>query len=219
MKSPPVARLDPVILEQFLSLCRQTQVDAGTMIIKSAEIPDRLYYLVEGSVEVIIEDDSGHDMVLAYLNKGHFFGEMAFFNSRQAQRSAWVRSRTDVVIAEMGYEEFRQLTTEHQGLVFELTTQMALRLFGADMKVSSLAFLDVKGRVAHTLLELCYEPDAHIRDEGWFLEISRPQLARLVGCSREMVCRVLKMLQSEGLIVYSAEGIVVHGTHAVPVTA
>lgn len=219
MKSPPLTRLDPQVQRTFLSLCRTTTVAAGTMIIKAAEIPDRLYYLVEGSVEVIIEDDSGHEMILAYLNKGHFFGEMAFFNHRQGARSAWVRARTPCVIAEMGYDEFRALSAEHQGLVFELTTQMALRLFGADAKLGTLAFLDVKGRVAHVLLELCGEPDAERAPDGWWLRVTRPQLARLVGCSREMVCRVLKMLQNEGLILYSADGILVHHLHSEVVNA
>ncbi len=209
MKSPPEKRLDPDVLQRFVALCRKSEIAAGTMIINAAELSDRLYYLIDGSVEVIIEDDDGHEMILAYLNKGHFFGEMGFFNRNEQTRSAWVRARSPSVVAELGYDEFAVLAQEHRALVVELTTQMALRLYGADAKLGSLAFLDVKGRVAHVLLELCQEPDAQRDEQGRRVRVSHPQLARLTGCSREMVWRVIQMLQSEGLIVSDGDGIVV----------
>jgi CRP/FNR family cyclic AMP-dependent transcriptional regulator len=66
-------------------------------------------------------------MVLAYLNKGQFFGEMGLFYE-QPTRSAWVRTRTECEIAEMTYPRFRQIASESPGLVFELATQLATRL-------------------------------------------------------------------------------------------
>lgn len=209
MKSPPAGRLDSAVLQRFLAHCRQRQYATGEMIISAADLADTIYYLVDGSVEVMIEDDDAHEMILAYLNRGHFFGEMGFFDRDERTRSAWVRARSDVVVAEMSYEAFRRLAGEHPDLVIELTTQMALRLFGTDAKLGNLAFLDVKGRVAHTLLELCNEPDAGRTGQGWQVPVNGRQLARLVGCSREMVWRVLKTLQSEGLILAGGDGIVV----------
>lgn len=210
MKSPPAERLDSAILARFLAHCRRREFGAGEVIISAADIADSIYYLVEGSVEVMIEDDDAHEMILAYLNRGHFFGEMGFFDRDERTRSAWVRARSEAVsVAEMSYDAFRRLAGEHPDLVIELTTQMALRLFGTDAKLGNLAFLDVKGRVAHTLLELCNEPDAHQTGSGWQLPVTGRQIARLVGCSREMVWRVLKTLQSEGLIFDAGEGIVV----------
>ena len=61
-------------------------------VIHAGDLPDVLYYIVSGSVEVMIEDEEGNEMVLAYLNKGQFFGEMGLFYE-QPQRSAWVRTR------------------------------------------------------------------------------------------------------------------------------
>lgn len=209
MKSPPHGRLDGGILSQFLAHCRTREVSAKTMIIKVNDLPDRLFYLIEGSVEVIIEDERGRDMVLAYLNSGHFFGEMGFFNQQQSSRSAWVRARTDCVIGELDYKRFKALAHSNPGLVVEMATQMAIRLQRTDAKLGDLAFLDVTGRVAHVLLRLCDEPDAEVVDDGRRVRVTRPQLARLTGCSREMVCRVLKNLQTDGLIYNHDGGIVV----------
>ncbi len=212
MKSPPGDRVDSQVLDRFLAHCRTREISAGALLIKVNETPESLFYLVDGSVEVVIQDEAGHDMVLAYLNNGHFFGEMAFFNAAQAARSAWVRARTDCVIAEMSYRRFHELSSQNPGLVVEIATQMALRLFNTDTKVADLAFVDVTGRVAHALLDLCNEPDAQPVADGRRVEVTRPQLARLVGCSREMVCRVLKTLQADGFIYDADGGIVVRNS-------
>jgi CRP-like cAMP-binding protein len=73
-----------------------------------------LYYIISGSVEVMIEDEEGNEMVLAYLNRGQFFGEMGLFYE-QPTRSAWVRTRNQCELAEMTYPRFRQIAAESPG--------------------------------------------------------------------------------------------------------
>ena len=85
-------------ISRFLSYCRVRTVPAKTVLIHAGDLPDILYFIVDGSVEVMIEDEDGNEMVLAYLNKGQFFGEMGLFSDSQ-QRSAWVRTRTQCELA------------------------------------------------------------------------------------------------------------------------
>ena len=87
-------------INRVLSYCRIRTVPSKTVVIHAGDLPDILYYIVHGSVEVMIEDEEGNEMVLAYLNKGQFFGEMGLF-SDNAQRSAWVRTRQQCELAEM----------------------------------------------------------------------------------------------------------------------
>ena len=110
---------DVPAINRFLSYCRVRTVPSKTVMIHAGDLPDVLYYIVDGSVEVMIEDEDGNEMVLAYLNKGQFFGEMGLFYE-QPTRSAWVRTRTECEIAEMTYPRFRQIASESPGLVFEL---------------------------------------------------------------------------------------------------
>jgi CRP/FNR family cyclic AMP-dependent transcriptional regulator len=56
-------------------------------MIHAGDLLDVMYYIVSGSFEVMIEDEDGNEMVLAYLNKGQFFGEMGLFYE-QPTRSA-----------------------------------------------------------------------------------------------------------------------------------
>jgi len=93
-----------------------------------------------------------------------------------------------------------------------LTTQMAARLRKTSQKVRDLAFLDVTGRVASTLLDLAKLPDAITHPDGMQIRITRQEIARIVGCSREMVGRVLKELEDRGLIHARGKTMVIFGT-------
>ncbi|EQD32599.1 transcriptional regulator, Crp/Fnr family, partial [mine drainage metagenome] len=173
-------------INRFLSYCRIRTVPSKTVVIHAGDLPDVLYYIISGSVEVMIEDEEGNEMVLAYLNRGQFFGEMGLFFQDEATRSAWVRTRNACELAEMTYSRFRQIAAESPGLVFELATQLATRLDRTNRKLGDLAFVDVTGRVAHAINNLCEEPDAMTHPEGMQIKVSRQELSRLVGCSREM---------------------------------
>jgi len=198
------------VFDNFLSYCHVRQYPPKSVIIHAGDVPDTLYFIVEGSVAVVIEDAEGNEIVLAYLNKGEFFGEMGMFND-QAKRTAWVRTRTECRIAEIHYARFKQLAHENADLLFALAAQLAQRLTRTSQKVGDLAFLDVTGRVARALLDLCKEPDAMTHPDGMQIRISRQEIGRIVGCSREMAGRVLKALEEQDLIRASGKTIVVIG--------
>ena len=149
--------------------------------------------------------------MLAYLNPGDFFGEMGLFGE-DSNRSAWIRTKTQCELAEISYSRYRQLAEDDPGILFALAGQMATRLRNTSRKVSDLAFLDVTGRVARTLLDLCKQPDAMTHPDGMQIKITRQEIGRIVGCSREMVGRVLKSLEEQGLISAKGKTMVVFGT-------
>ena len=200
---------DVPAINRFLTYCRTRTVPSKTVMIHAGDLPDSLYYIISGSVEVMIEDEDGNEMVLAYLNRGQFFGEMGLFYE-QPTRSAWVRTRTECEIAEMTYPRFRQIASESPGLIFELATQLASRLNRTNRKLGDLAFVDVTGRIAHAIMDLCREPDAMTHPDGMQIKVSRQELSRLVGCSREMAGRVLKVLEEQGLLTAKGKTIVVY---------
>ncbi len=198
-------------IDNLLRHCHRRRYPAKTGIIYAGDEPDALYYITEGSVSVIIEDENGHEIVLAYLNAGDFFGELGLF-SQNSTRSAWVRTRTPCEIAEISYSRFHQVAREDPEIMLFLASQMAERLRRTSRKVGDLAFLDVTGRVARTLLDLCKEPDAMTHPDGMQIRITRQELGRIVGCSREMVGRVLKDLEERELISVSGKTMVIFNT-------
>ena len=82
-----VPEFSPVI-DRFLQLCHIKHYPPRSVIIHAGDPPETLYFITRGAVTVMIEDKDGHEMVLAYLNKGEFFGEMGLFDEKA--RSAWV---------------------------------------------------------------------------------------------------------------------------------
>jgi len=198
-------------VDEFLVNCHRRRYPAKSTLIYAGDKSDSLYYIVKGSVTVLIEDDEGREMIVAYLNDGDFFGEMGLFDSKDS-RSAWVRAKTECEVAEISYAKFQELTEDHPEFLFALGSQMARRLRATTRKVGDLAFLDVTGRVARTLLALCKEPDAMTHPDGMQIKITRQEIGRIVGCSREMVGRVLKTLEDQGLVLVKGKTMVVYGT-------
>ncbi len=194
----------------FLDHCQRRRFPAKSTLIYAGDSSNTLYFLLEGSVSVLIEDDEGRELVLAYLNPGDFFGEMGLFTDEH-DRTAWVRTKTECEVAEISYDRFRQVTRENPDILFKLSTQLAVRLQKTSRKVGDLAFLDVTGRVAHALLELAKEPDAMTHPDGMQIKITRQELSRIVGCSREMVGRVLKALEEQGHIYVKGKTMVIFG--------
>ena len=141
---------DPT-LEWFLSHCHIHKYPAKSTLIHAGEKAETLYYIVKGTVAVLIKDDEGKEMILSYLNQGDFLGEMGMFEENEnPERSAWVRAKGACEVAEISYKKFRQLIQVNPDILLRLSGQMAKRLQHTSQKVGNLAFLDVTGRIAQT---------------------------------------------------------------------
>lgn len=198
-------------IETFLSQCHRRKYPAKSTLLYAGDECDALYYIIKGSVTVLIEDDDGREMIMAYLNAGDFFGEMGLFEE-DTPRSAWIRAKTECEVAEINYNKFRQLVKQDPEILYSVSGQMARRLRATTRKVGDLAFVDVTGRVARTLLDLSKQPDAITHPDGMQIKITRQEIGRIVGCSREMVGRVLKTLEEQGLVSAKGKTMVVFGT-------
>jgi len=204
------AEINPA-LDNFLSHCHIKKIPAKYKIIHEHDASHTLFYIVDGSVSVISEDEEGNEIILAYLSNGDFFGEMGLFEN-EPERSADIVSRTTCKIAEINYVQFIKMTKDNPDILFKLSGQLAARLRNTSKKVSDLAFMDVTGRVARALLDLTKQPDAITHPDGMQLKVTRQEIAKIVGCSREMAGRVIKKLEEDGLISAHGKTIVVFGT-------
>lgn len=207
---------EPEWLAPFLSYCHIKSYPKRIDVLRPGAPAEVMYYLIDGSVAALIEDDEHRELTLAYINRGEFIGEMGLFAS-QRSRSVTVRTRTPCRIAEISYQRLRQLLDRELkphaiGLLFALGRQLSLRLRNTSRKVGDLAFVDVAGRVAGALLDLCKQPDAMTHPDGMQIRITRQDIGRMVGCSREMAGRVLKSLEEQEFISVSGKTIVVFNT-------
>ncbi len=217
VQAPAMLTPDRTAMERFLAACHARRYASKTAIIRPGDSANILYYVIEGSLSVSSEDEEGRELILAYLNRGEFIGEMGLF-VETPRREVMVRTRTPCELAEMSYERLFSLfegplREECPKILFAIGAQLTNRLLHTSRKVSRLAFMDVTGRVAKTVLDLLDEPDAMSHPRGKQIRISRQEISRIVGCSREMVGRVLKQLEEEGMIEVSGKTILVLGIH------
>ena len=197
----------------FLSHCHIHKYPAKSTLIHAGEKAETLYYIVKGSVAVLIKDEDGKEMILSYLNQGDFIGELGLFDESESPiRSAWVRAKNACEIAEISYKKFKQLIQVNHEILMRLRAKMARRLTTTSSKVGNLAFLDVQGRIASTLINLAHQPDAMTHPDGMQIKITRQEIGQIVGCSRETVGRILKMLEEQNMISAHGKTIVVFNT-------
>ncbi len=185
-------------------------------MFRPGDAANTMYYVISGSLSIISEETDGRELVLGYINAGEFIGEMGLFVEAE-RRDVVLRTRTPCELAEIGYERVHQLfssslSAECPKILYAIGAQLSKRLLDTSRKASRLAFLDVSSRIIRTLYDLCKEPDALSHPQGTQIRISRQELARIVGCSREMAGRVLKQLQEQGLLHARGKTVVVYGT-------
>ncbi|MBU0749074.1 MAG: Crp/Fnr family transcriptional regulator [Gammaproteobacteria bacterium] len=168
----------------------------GEALVEQGQKSDALFILLTGRARVMTSDSRGREVILATLAQGDYLGEMSIIDNEP--HSATVRAEVQTDVLMLGRAEFARCLTENASMSLVVMRGLVKRLRHADRKIESLALLDVYGRVAHALLDFAV-PDAH----GQLIikeKISRQDVAKMVGASREMVSRVMKDLEERGFI-------------------
>jgi CRP/FNR family cyclic AMP-dependent transcriptional regulator len=208
--------LDTATVERFLAHSHRRRYPTRTDVFRPGDPAGTLYYVISGSVSIIAEEEDDRELVLGYFGAGEFVGEMGLFIESDV-REVVLRTRSQCELAEISYERLHQLlqgglVADAPRLLYAIGSQLSKRLLDTTRKASRLAFLDVTDRIVRTLHDLAKEPESMSHPQGTQLRVSRQELARLVGCSREMAGRVLKKLQADGLLHARGKTVVLYGT-------
>ena len=165
-------------------------------IVEQGSKSNALFIVLSGRARVLTTDSRGREVILANLQVGDYVGEMSLIDNEPHSATVQAETLTDCLV--LGRTEFDHCLEGNTSMARAVMTGLVKRLRRADQKIESLALMDVYGRVAHVLLDAAI-PDAEgkmvIRDK-----ISRQDLAKMVGASREMVSRVMKDLEDRGFI-------------------
>lgn len=206
--------LDSAALDRLLAKCQRHRYPARVDVFRPGDPASTLYFVLNGSVSILTEEEDGRELILGYYGKGEFVGEMGLY-IQSPQREVTLRTRVQTELAEISYENLMSLLTgplsgDAAKILFAIGAQLTRRLRDTGRKAGGLAFLDVTDRIVRTLHDLALEPDAMSHPDGTQLRISRQEIARLVGCSREMAGRVLKKLQADGKLHARGKTIVLY---------
>jgi CRP/FNR family transcriptional regulator, cyclic AMP receptor protein len=194
-------------LKMVDGLAVEKQVPKNTVVFSKGEIGDSLFGIVAGRVKVFVGDSDGREIILKILGPGDFFGEMAMVDKQP--RSASVATLENSVFKVLSHTAFEAALERAPRIAGSVMQALAKRLREADRKISTLALMDVYGRVSHTLLDLA------VINGGKLVvveKLSQQELANMVGASREMVNRILKDLTERGYISIESKSITIHNS-------
>ncbi|NMG47245.1 cyclic nucleotide-binding domain-containing protein [Azoarcus communis] len=175
----------------------------GQTVVRAGDRTDYVYFVLTGSLKVVVSDEDGREVILSILGQGELFGEMGMFGEQPRSASVVAVVAADLVM--IAKHDFRELMQDNFEIAWRIMCNLAERLRNADRKIESLALMDVYGRVAGLLLEMSEDVDG---ESVVVRKISKQDIAKMIGASREMVSRVMKDLGQQGLIEETPNGII-----------
>ena len=203
---PLFSGLDESELQRLSQVAVRRRAGRNEQVVRAGEDAESLIVLLTGRAKVTNFDEEGREIILAWLGPGEFFGEMGLIDG--SQRSARVVAVEPCELLTIGKTEFQRCMQENFQVAQKLMQILVRRLREADRNIESLALLDVYGRVARLLLDLSEEEDGKrlVRQK-----ISKQDMARMIGASREMVSKVMRDLEVGGYIISSGDIITITG--------
>jgi len=197
---PLFSRLGEASLDALLRLTRRRKVRKDEVIFHENEAGDSLFIILHGRIKVAIFGDDGKEVTLSTLSEGDFFGELALLD--QEPRSATTIAEEEGELLTLQRDDFLRALEGDPGISASLIQVLADRLRKANHQISTLALLDVYGRVARVIQELAEEEGKRLKDGR--VVVRRPthmDIAHRIGSSRETVTRMMRDLEQNGHIV------------------
>jgi len=196
--------LGPDALAEIERQANTKRYRKGTVVIEKGDEFHALYVLVSGRAKVFVSDDAGKEIVLSELGPGDHFGELALLGG--FPRTASVITLADCEMRLLTGGVFRQVLARHPEMALRIITQLALKVAVLTERVSDLALLSVYARVAKVLSEEVIEDGGRQVTRA----LTQQSIADRVGCSREMVSRILTDLKTGGYVSIEGKRFVLH---------
>jgi CRP-like cAMP-binding protein len=199
---PLFAALTPSQAASIAAVIIKKRFKRTETIVEQGTKSDALYIILSGRARVMNTDSRGREVILATLHSGDCIGEMSLIDDEP--HSATVRAEIQTDVLKLGREAFARCLPARSSMPYNIMRGLVARLRHADRKIESLALMDVYDRVARSLMEFAVDDGAgNLVVRG---RVSRQDLAKMIGASREMVSRVMKDLEERGFVQAQSDG-------------
>lgn len=179
----------------------------GRLLIEEGDAGDTIFIVVSGRVRAFSEGERGREITYGTYGPGEYIGEMSLDGGPRSASVEVLERSECVVVTRRTLEAF---VAERPAFAFELLAKVIRRARAATLSARQMALNDVYGRL-RAMLEAAADgapgPRRRIAQR-----LSHREIAHRIGCSREMVSRLMKDLQRGGRVEVDAEGWTIVGT-------
>jgi CRP/FNR family cyclic AMP-dependent transcriptional regulator len=205
---PIFSELSDEDIASLAHLALRKRYPKDTVVFFENEEGDFFFTILEGRIKVTILGDDGREVILSVLGPGDFFGEMALLDNEP--RSATAIAVEESELLSLHRNDFQSVLNDNRSITSALIRVLSARLRRANHQISTLALLDVYGRVARVIVDMAREEGKRLRDGRIaFRRATHQEIANRIGTTRETVTRMLKDLERQGLIHVEGKEIVV----------
>jgi CRP/FNR family cyclic AMP-dependent transcriptional regulator len=196
---PLFSELSEEAISSLSHLATRRRYPKDTVVFFENEEGDTLFMILEGRIKVTILGDDGREIILTMLSPGDLFGEMALLDNEP--RSATAIAVEESELLSLHRTDFYAVIAENPGISTALIKVLSARLRRANHQISTLALLDVYGRVARVILDMAREEGRRLKDGRIaFRRATHQEIANRIGTTRETVTRMLKDLERQDLV-------------------
>ena len=173
--------------------------ESGKFIFLEDSEGEQCFFVVQGSVKVTRLSKDGREVILAMLNEGEFFGEMALLDGESRSANVIALEVTDVLT--LNREDFLVVLHDYPQIAIQLLKEMAHRLRKSDRQIASLSLSDAETRIALWIIRFADEQGVIRRGQVSIPRVPIQQdIANMAGTSRETVSRAINVLEKEHYI-------------------
>jgi CRP/FNR family transcriptional regulator, cyclic AMP receptor protein len=209
LRSVPIfSELTDADFSSLAKVANRRRYPKDSVVFFENEQGDFFFMILEGRIKVTILGDDGREVILSLLGSGDFFGEMALLDNEP--RSATAIAVEDSELLSLHRNDFQAVLSDNRSIMVGLIKVLTARLRRANHQISTLALLDVYGRVARVIVDMAREEGRRLKDGRIaFRRATHQEIANRIGTTRETVTRMLKDLERQGLIHVEGKEMVV----------
>jgi CRP/FNR family cyclic AMP-dependent transcriptional regulator len=183
-------------IQALAALGVQRRYRNGALLIQEGESGDTIYIVLQGRLRAFLGDGNGKELTLGFYGPLEYVGEMSLDGGPRSANVEAVDATTCSVISRAVLLNY---IAQHPEFALELMARLIRRARLATESAGNVALIDVYGRLVRLLNQLAQEPEAS-GERRLSERLTHQELAQHLACSREMVSRLLKDLETGGYI-------------------
>ena len=191
--------LGPAELEEIALMCTRKKYPPQSSIIITEDEEHSFYVISNGLVSVKAFDPTMKEKVLAYLEPGDFFGEMASIDSEPRSADV-VTCNEEVEVLVFSQKDFLEILHNYPSVHLALSREFCRRLRLLNHRLSSVS-LPASARIARSIISIANE-HGKMTKEGLLLpKLTQSEIGKMSDSPRETVNRAFSELRDAGLII------------------